>query len=200
MFPEEQTKYISVHWAKANERRYRKLAEMCPAERSKYICERRAKENERRYKQTHRTGSKSESTGPIFLEEDTQNHNTADTIDKTVNLLWTNTGQYETIMSQMLHETVDLEEQVIILQQLQAVIKKNNLNTIDAVDDIAHMCNNYTKQMAHDLLNQKVRADQRYFGYRHMHLNGLDPLLKFSIQQQQQYDTWNDLTEKFSSV
>ena len=111
MSPEERTKYISVRRAKTNERRYRKLAEMCPAERSKYICERRAKENERRYKQTHRTGSKSESTGPIFLEEDTQNHNTAATIDKTVKLLWTNAGQYETMMSQMLRDTVDPEEQ-----------------------------------------------------------------------------------------
>ena len=56
------------------------------------------------------------------------------------------------MMSQLLRDTVDLEEQKIILQQLQAVIKKkNNLNTVDAVDDIAHMCKNYTKQMAHDL-------------------------------------------------
>ena len=88
----------------------KKLDEMSPAERIKYISEHRAKENERRYKQTHRNGFKSESTGPIFLEEDTQNHNTADTIDKTVNLLWTNTGQYETMLSQMLRETVALEE------------------------------------------------------------------------------------------
>ena len=65
-------------------------------------------------------------TGSIFLEEDTQNHNTVDTIDKTVNLMWTNTGQYETMMSQMLCEAVDLEEQAIILQQLLAVIKKQS--------------------------------------------------------------------------
>ena len=82
-------------------------------------------------------------------------------------------------MSQMLRETVDLEEQAIILQQLHAVIKKNNVNSIDAVDDIAHMCNNYTKQMAHDLplymcgacgmrqfVKPKVTSDQRYYGYR----------------------------------
>ena len=29
--------------------------------------------------------------------------------------------------------------------------KQNNLNTIDAIDDIAQMCNNYKKQMPHDL-------------------------------------------------
>ena len=100
----------------------KKLDEMSPAERIKY----RAKINERRYTQIHGTGSKSDSTGPIFLEEDTRNHNTAETIDKTVNLLWTNTGQYETMMRQLLHDTVDLEEQKIILQQLQAVIKKKS--------------------------------------------------------------------------
>ena len=55
------------------------------------------------------------------------------------------------MLRQLLHDTVELEEQTIILQQLQAVIKKNNLNTVDAVDDISHMCNNYTKQMSHDL-------------------------------------------------
>ena len=44
--------------------------------------------------------------------------------------------------SQLLFDTVDPEEQLIILQQLEAVIKKNNLNTIDVFDDIAHMCNN----------------------------------------------------------
>ena len=81
----------------------KKLDEMSQAERIKY----RAKINERRYTQIHGTGSKSESTGPIFLEEDTQNHNTAKTIDKTVNLLWSNTGQYETMLRQLLHDTVE---------------------------------------------------------------------------------------------
>ena len=57
-----------------------------------------------------------------YTELVTQNHNTAETIDKTVNLLWTNTGQYETMMSQLLCDTVDPEEQAIILRQLQAVI------------------------------------------------------------------------------
>ena len=103
---------------------------MSPAERIKSICEHRAKKNERRCTQIHGTGSKSDSTGPIFLEEDTQNHNTAETIDKTVKLLCTNTGQYETMISQMLRETVDLEEQAIILQQLQAVIKKTILTPL----------------------------------------------------------------------
>ena len=98
------------------------------------------------------------------------------------------------MLKQLLHDTVELKEQTIILQQLQAVIKKNNLNTIDAVDDIAHMCNNYTKQMSHNLplymcgacgmrqfVKPKVRSDQRYLGYRYMYLKDLDPLLKFSI-------------------
>ena len=48
----------------------------------------------------------------------------ADKIDKTINLLWTNTGQYETMMSQLLCDTEDPEEQATILQQLQAVKKK----------------------------------------------------------------------------
>ena len=75
-----------------------------------YISKHRAKENENRYTQIHRTGSKSYSTGPIFLEQDTQNPNMADTIDKTINLLWTNTGQYETMMSQLFCDTEDPEE------------------------------------------------------------------------------------------
>ena len=70
----------------------KKLAEMSPEERTKYTSKHRAKVNEARYRKTHRIGSKSDSTGPIFLEEDTQNHNTSGTIDKAVNLLWTNTG------------------------------------------------------------------------------------------------------------
>ena len=100
---------------------------MSPEERSTYISEHRAKERERKYIQIHRPGSKRESTGPIFLEADTQNHNTAATIDKTVKLLWTNAGQYETMLSQLLRDTEDPEEQAIILQQLQAVMKKKIL-------------------------------------------------------------------------
>jgi len=101
----------------------KKLVEMSPEVLTKYISEHRAKVNEARYTKTHTIGSKSDSTGPIFLEEDTQNHNMADTIDKTVNLLWTNTGQYETMMRQLLYDTVDGKEREIILQQLLAVIK-----------------------------------------------------------------------------
>ena len=48
---------------------------------------------------------------------------------KAVKLLWTNAGQYETMMSQMLRDTVDPDEQAIILQQLQAVIKKKTILT-----------------------------------------------------------------------
>ena len=59
----------------------KKLDEMSPEERTKYTSEHRAKVNEARYRKIHTIGSKSDSTGPIFLEEDTNNHNTADTID-----------------------------------------------------------------------------------------------------------------------
>ena len=109
--------YPLQKYARDRMRIKKKLNEMSPDERIKYLCEHRAKRNERRYTQIHGTGSKSESTGPIFLEEDTQNHNTAETIDKTVKLLWSNTGQYETMLRQLLHDTVELEEQTIILQQ-----------------------------------------------------------------------------------
>ena len=51
----------------------------------------------------------------------------------------------------MLYDTVDGKESEIILQQLLAVINKNNLDTFDAVDEVVHMCKNYTKQMAYDL-------------------------------------------------
>ena len=81
--------YPLQKYARDRMRIKKKLNEMSPDERIKYLCEHRAKTNERRYTQIHGAGSKSESTGPIFLEEDTQNHNTADTIDKAVNLLWT---------------------------------------------------------------------------------------------------------------
>jgi len=46
----------------------------------------------------------------------------------------------------------------------------------------------------------KVRSDQRYLGYRYMYLKDLDPLLKFSIQQKQDFDTWSELTKALSSV
>ena len=46
----------------------------------------------------------------------------------------------------------------------------------------------------------KVRSDQRYLGYRYMYLKDLDPLLNFSIQQKQEFDTWNELTKALSSV
>ena len=121
---------------------------MSPEVRTKYIFEHRANVNEARYRKTHTISSKSDSTGPIFLEEDTQNHNTADTINKAVNLLWTNTGQYETMLRQLLYDTVDGKEREIILQQLLAVINKNNLDTVDAVDEVARMCKNYAKQLA----------------------------------------------------
>ena len=144
MYPQQKNKR---DWMRMKKR----LAEMSPEERTKYTSEHRAKVNEARYRKTHRIGSKSDSTGPIFLEEDTQNHNTSGTIDKAVNLLWTNTGQYETMMRQLLYDTVDGKEREIILQQLLAVINKNNLDTVDAVDEVARMCKNYTKQMAYDL-------------------------------------------------
>ena len=67
--------------------------------------------------------------------------------------------------------------------------------------------------MAHDLplymcgacgmrqfVKPKVRSDQRYLGYRYMYLKDLDPLLKFSIQQRQEFDTWNELTKALLSV
>ena len=50
----------------------KKLVEMSPEERTKYRSEHCAKVNEARFRKTHRIGSKSDSTGPIFLEEDTQ--------------------------------------------------------------------------------------------------------------------------------
>ena len=111
MYP--QQKYTR-DWMRLKKR----LAEMSPEEWTKCTSEHRAKVNEARYTKTHRTGSKSDSTGPIFLEEDTQNHNTAGTIDKAVNLLWTNTGQYETMMRQLLYDTVVGKEREVILQQL----------------------------------------------------------------------------------
>ena len=78
------------------------------------------------------------------------------------------------------------------------MINKNNLDTVDAVDEVARMCKNYTKQMAYDLplymcgscgmrqfVKPKVTSDQRYYGYRYINLKDLDPLLKFDVQQQQ---------------
>ena len=75
------------------------------------------------------------------------------------------------------------------------------------------MCNNYTKQMTHDLplymcgdcgmrqfVKLKVRSDQRYFGFSYMYLKDLDLLLKFTSHQQQEFDTWNELTKTLLSV
>ena len=46
----------------------------------------------------------------------------------------------------------------------------------------------------------KVASDQKYYSYRYINLKDLDPLLKFDLQQQQKYDTCDDLTKKLSSV
>ena len=50
------------------------------------------------------------------------------------------------MMYQLLYDTVDGKEREIILQQLLAVINKNNLDTVDAVDVVVHMCKKYTNK------------------------------------------------------
>ena len=73
MYP--QQKYTR-DWMRLKKR----LAEMSPEERTKYTSEHRAKVNEARYRKTHRIGSKSDSTGPIFLEAVSYTHLTLPTI------------------------------------------------------------------------------------------------------------------------
>ena len=48
----------------------------------------------------------------------------------------------------------------------------------------------------------KVTSDQKYFSYIARYMNLKDPnlLLKFSIQQQQEYVMWNEFTIKLLSV
>ena len=55
------------------------------------------------------------------------------------------------MMRQLLSDTVDRKESEVILQQLLAVINKNNLDTFHAVDEVVYMCKNYTKQMSYNL-------------------------------------------------